>query len=183
MAAVHEDRELHARRPAAVEERLDRGADRPPGVEDVVDQDDGRAFDVERQVGVPDDRLRDMRDDASPHRAPRRRRGRTRCRGCLTGSRGRRTRRAACGRGLPRWAPRVWIPTTASFVAPGFFSRISCAMRVTVRPIWSRHQDDGLARGSGSRHRKDATGTGSRYGSVTHPLSVSQDAVKGRQRL
>ena len=42
VAAVDEDRELHARRPAVVEERVDRRADRAARVEDVVDEDDRR---------------------------------------------------------------------------------------------------------------------------------------------
>ena len=42
VAAVGDDGELDARRPAVVEERLDRGADRAAGVEDVVDEDAGR---------------------------------------------------------------------------------------------------------------------------------------------
>src|SRR5919198_5017572 len=48
VAAVDEDGELDAVRPAVVEQRLDRGADRPPRVEDVVDEHDG--LPLEREV-------------------------------------------------------------------------------------------------------------------------------------
>ena len=69
VAAVHEDRELHRRRPPVVEEGVDGGADGASRVEDVVDEDDRGAVDGERQVGVLDDGLRRAGDDA--HRAAR----------------------------------------------------------------------------------------------------------------
>ena len=40
VAAVHEDRELHGRRPPVVEQGVDGGADGAPRVEHVVDEDD-----------------------------------------------------------------------------------------------------------------------------------------------
>ena len=57
MAAVDEDGELDASRPAVLEERLDRGADRAAGVEDVVDEDAGHPAQVEVERGRVDDRL------------------------------------------------------------------------------------------------------------------------------
>ena len=58
VAAVDEDRELHACGPAVVEQRVDRGADRAAGVEHVVDEDAGLALEREVEPGRPDDRLR-----------------------------------------------------------------------------------------------------------------------------
>src|SRR4051812_38080323 len=57
MAAVGEDRELHACRPAVFEQRIDRGADRATGVENVVDEDHRAPFELEVELRVPDDRL------------------------------------------------------------------------------------------------------------------------------
>ena len=57
MAAVDEDGELNARRPAALEERLDRSPDRASRVEDVVDEDAGHPGQVEVECGRVDDRL------------------------------------------------------------------------------------------------------------------------------
>ena len=58
VAAVDEDGELDARRPAVLEERLDRGADRAARVEDVVDEDARRPAQVEVERGRVHDRLR-----------------------------------------------------------------------------------------------------------------------------
>ena len=56
VAAVGQDGELHARRPAVVEQRLDRRAHGAPGEEHVVDDDHGRPGHVEVQVRGVDGR-------------------------------------------------------------------------------------------------------------------------------
>jgi hypothetical protein len=57
VAAVNEDGELDAGRPAVLEERFDRGTDRAAGVEDIVDEHAGRAAQVEVESGRVDDGL------------------------------------------------------------------------------------------------------------------------------
>jgi hypothetical protein len=67
VAAVGEDGELHARRPAVVEERLDGGTNRPTGVEDVVDEHAGLALEREVELGRADERLSAPRRLAGAH--------------------------------------------------------------------------------------------------------------------
>ena len=67
VAAVDEDRELHASRPPELEERVDRGADRPPRVQHVVHEDDGHPLDRERDARRAHDRLASGRATAVAH--------------------------------------------------------------------------------------------------------------------
>ncbi len=67
VAAVDEDRQLHARRPAILEQRVDRGADRAAGEEDVVDEDDRLPFEREVELGAADDGLRMKRRPTAAH--------------------------------------------------------------------------------------------------------------------
>ena len=56
VAAVDQDGQADARRPAEVADRVQRRADGPAGEQDVVDQDDLGAVDVERDLGPAQDR-------------------------------------------------------------------------------------------------------------------------------
>src|SRR5581483_6180889 len=67
VAAVGEDGELYARRPAVLEQRVDRGADRATRVEDVVDEDDGAPLELEVEPRLAHDRLRPLRRARATH--------------------------------------------------------------------------------------------------------------------
>ena len=141
-----------------------------------------RALDVERQVGVLDDRLGRARDDA--HRTARR--DVVAVEGDVEVAR-RVLAAAELAEQLVDAGPEVGAAGVDA--DDGELRRAGVLLEDLVGDAHHRaphlvgRQDDCLTCVSAFRHRKNATGTGSRYGSVIHPLSVSQDTVKGRERL
>ena len=128
VAAVAEDGELDPLRAAVVEEGVDRGAHGAAGEEDVVDEDDGALAEVEVDVGGVDDRLRGGRLGADVVAVEGDVEVADRQLGRRSARRGRRGgggpgRRRGCG------CRRGQIPGES-----GFFSTISCAIRLSVRP-------------------------------------------------
>ena len=137
VAPVDQHRELDAARPAEVEERVDGRADGAPGVEHVVDEHDGGVVEAERQLGAAHLGLlaggQHPRFAAHGHVVAVEADVQCAQRHVATAELGQQVAQPLGQHG----AARVDADDGEGW-SEGFFSRISCAMRVSVRAICAR---------------------------------------------